>query len=197
MNFSREFFDRARDAADEDGRLEPGPMTRWDVFPYESVTVAPLTELELPEPRGDTSTEGCRVCRGQDDTAHVLWSSESFVVARPTSTSLMFWATVSLRTHRTLDELDGHELAEMGQVLGRVFRAVSSLDGVGRVHINKWENNTGHLLWNLLARPEGVLQLRGSNLPAWADMLPAVPEAELAHRAARVAEFMSAESEER
>ena len=81
----------------------------------------------------------------------------------------------------------------MGQVLGRTFRAVSALDGVGRVHISKWENNTGHLLWNVLARPEGVLQLRGSNLPAWADMLPAVPEAELAARATQVATFLASE----
>ena len=193
MGTSREFFDRARDAADEDGRLEPGPMTRWDVFPYETVTVAPLTELVLPEPPGNTSPDGCRICQGRDDTARQLWSSENFVVARPASTSLMFWATVSMRAHRTLDELDGDELAEMGQVLGRAFRAVSALDGVGRVHITKWENNTGHLLWNVLARPEGVLQMRGSNLPAWADMLPDVPAADLAHRAAQVAEYMSAE----
>ncbi len=193
MSVSREFFDRARDAADADGRLEPGPMTRWDVFPYESVTVAPLTELELPEPRGDTSAEGCRVCRGQDDTAHRLWSGESFFVARRSSTSLLFWAIVAPRTHRTLDQLDGDELAEMGHVLGRTFRAVETLDGVGRVHITKWENNTGHLLWNVLARPEGVLQLRGSNLPAWADMLPDVPEADLVERAERVAAYLAAE----
>ncbi len=193
MSAAREFFDRARAAADADGRLDPGPMTRWDVFPYEAVTVAPLTELELPEPARDTSSEGCRVCHREDDHALELWSSPSFTVARPASTSLMFWATVATRTHRTLDALDADELAEMGQVLGRTFRAVSALDGVGRVHISKWENNTGHLLWNVLARPEGVLQLRGSNLPAWADMLPAVPEAELAARATQVATFLASE----
>ncbi len=192
MSASREFFDRARAAADEDGRLQPGPMTRWAVFPYESVTAAPLTELELPEPLGDTSPEGCRVCRAQADGTHELWSSEHFAVARRASTSLLFWATVAVRSHRTLDELDGDELADMGQVLGRTFRAVSALDGVGRVHINKWENNTGHLLWNVLARPEGVLQLRGSNLPAWADMLPDVPEPELARRADEVARALVA-----
>lgn len=192
MSTSREFFDRARAAADEDGRLQPGPMTRWGVFPYESVTTAPLTELELPEPLGDTSPERCRVCQAQQDGTHELWSSEHFAVARRASTSLLFWATVAVRSHRTLDELDGDELAEMGQVLGRTFTAVSDLDGVGRVHINKWENNTGHLLWNVLARPEGVLQLRGSNLPAWADMLPDVPEAELARRADEVARALVA-----
>ena len=168
-------------------------MTRWEVFPYESVTVAPLTELELPEPRGDTSPEECRICRGQQNPARRLWSSENFVLTRPASTSLMFWGAVSLRTHRTLDMLDGDELAEMGQVLGRTFRAVSALDGIGRVHISKWENNTGHLIWNVLARPEGIMQLRGSNLPAWADMLPPIPEDEFAQRAAQVAEYMSGE----
>ena len=58
------------------------------------------------------------------------------------------------------------------------------------MHINKWENNTGHLLWNVLARPEGVLQLRGSNLPAWADMLPPIPNDEFAGRAAQAAELL-------
>lgn len=51
------------------------------------------------------------------------------------------------------------------------------------MHINKWENGTGHLSVTLLARPLGVLQLRGSNLPVWADMLPPTPPEELAARA--------------
>jgi hypothetical protein len=38
----------------------------------------------------------------------------------------------------------------------------------------------------LLARPEGVLQLRGSNLAAWADMLPPSPAEELDARAVLV-----------
>ena len=54
---------------------------------------------------------------------------------------------------------------------------------VGNVHVDKWENGGGHLSVNLLARPLGVLELRGSNLPIWADMLPDIPEDEYDARA--------------
>jgi hypothetical protein len=37
-----------------------------------------------------------------------------------------------------------------------------------------------------MARPRGVLQLRGSNLPIWADMLPNIPQDEYDERAAAV-----------
>jgi hypothetical protein len=193
MGISRDFFDRAREAADHDGRLVPGPMARWDVFPFEpdSLRVVPLTEFEEPEPLGDQSADACRICRNEDDHARVIWRSDHFTFARKESTSLLFWATIAPRTHLTLDQLDADALADMGQVLGRVFTAVLGLDGVGRVHLTKWENTTGHLLWNVMARPEGVLQLRGSNLPVWADMLPPIPEAEFAQRAAMVAELLA------
>jgi diadenosine tetraphosphate (Ap4A) HIT family hydrolase len=193
VSISQEFFDRARAAADDDHRLAPGPMSRWGVFPFEaeSLRVVPLTELEEPEPLGDQSAEACRVCRFEDDPAKVLWRSKHFTVARKESTSLLFWATIAPQTHVTLDQLDADALADMGLVLGRVFTAVRGLDGVGRVHLTKWENTTGHLLWNVMARPEGVLQLRGSNLPVWADMLPPIPEDEFAGRAAEVAALLT------
>ena len=193
MGIASDFFDRARAAADTDGRLVPGPMTRWDVFPFEAdaLSVVPLTEFEEPEPLGDVSPEGCRVCRREEDHARVLWRSEHFTVARPETTSILFWATIATRTHRTLDQLDADALADMGHVLGRVFNAVRGLDGVGRVHLTKWENTTGHLLWNVMARPEGVLQLRGSNLPVWADVLPPIPEEDFARRASEVAELLT------
>ena len=168
-------------------------MSRWDVFPFEadSLTVVPLTEFEEPEPLGDMSPEGCKVCRTVEDDARVIWRSEHFAVARTEATSLLFWATIAPQAHVTLDQLDADALGEMGQVLGRVFTAVLRLEGVGRVHLTKWENTTGHLLWNVMARPEGVLQLRGSNLPVWADMLPAIPDAEFVRRAAEVAELLA------
>ena len=71
-----------------------------------------------------------------------------------------------------LDDLDDDGHVELGRLVGRTYAAMRALDGVGNVHVNKWENGTGHLSVTLLARPEGVLQLRGSNLAAWADMLP-------------------------
>jgi hypothetical protein len=95
-------------------------------------------------------------------------------------------ANVVSLTHEVLDDLDDDGHAELGRLVGRTYSAMKALDGVGNVHVNKWENGAGHLSVTLLARPEGVLQLRGSNLAAWADMLPPTPADELTVRAEQV-----------
>ena len=51
-----------------------------------------------------------------------------------------------------------------------------SLGGIGRVHVNKWGDGGAHLHLFFLARPAGFLQLRGSNLPEWEEMLPRYPQ---------------------
>jgi hypothetical protein len=43
----------------------------------------------------------------------------------------------------------------------------------------------------VLARPLGVLELRGSNLPIWADMLPDIPQDEYDERAQAVRAALS------
>jgi hypothetical protein len=156
----REFLARAQAAAGDGGRLPLGAMPDWEVFPFEpdSLRVRPLEEYADPEPD-----------RRKDPAA-----------------SLMFTANVVSHEHAPLDDLSDEGLAELGLLVGRTYRALKGLPGVGNVHVNKWENGTGHLAVVLLARPRGVLQLRGSNLPIWADMLPPTPEPELAERAEAV-----------
>src|SRR5262249_62025925 len=52
--------------------------------------------------------------------------------------------------------------AELGVMTVRLERAIRSLDGVARVHVNRWGDGAAHLhLW-FLARPYGRLQLRGT-----------------------------------
>jgi hypothetical protein len=58
----------------------------------------------------------------------------------------------------------------------RIERAVRGLGHIGRVHLNKWGDGGAHLHLMFLARPEGLLQLRGSNLALWEEMLPRVEE---------------------
>ena len=110
---------------------------------------------------------------------------------RPGGCNLPFVANVVSRDHEVLDDLDDAGHAEMGRLIGRTYNALRALEGVGNVHVCKWENGGGHLSVTLLARPLGVLQLRGSNLPVWADMLPATPEGELAARADEVRAALS------
>jgi hypothetical protein len=76
-----------------------------------------------------------------------------------------------------LGDLPNLLAAELGVMTVRIERAVRSLEGVGRVQVNRWGDGSAHLhLW-FLARPFGQLQLRGTFLSLWDDILPAVPEA--------------------
>ncbi|QSR31086.1 hypothetical protein CFI00_11370 [Nocardioides sp. S5] len=187
----REFLTRAQAAVDptttggDGGRLPLGPMADWEVFPFEreGLRPRPLVDYADPEPDRRKAPEDCKTCTalGRDDL--VLHMGERLAVIRPGGTSLPFVANVVSRTHEVLDELDDDGHVELGRLLGRTYAALRALEGVGSVHINKWENGAGHLSVTLLARPLGVLQLRGSNLPVWADMLPPTPLEELAARA--------------
>jgi len=184
----REFLDRARTAATDDGRLPVGAMPGWDVFPFEadSVRVRPLEEYADPEPDRRKDAADCKVCQARGRPDLVLLEGEHLTVIRTAGTSLVFTANVVSHDHAPLDDLSDPGLSELGLLVGRTYRALKALPEVGNVHINKWENGSGHLAVVLLARPRGVLQLRGSNLPAWADMLPRIPEQEYAERADRV-----------
>ena len=42
-----------------------------------------------------------------------------------------------------------------------------------RVQVLRWGDGGEHLHWWLLARPTGILQLRGTFLALWDDILPA------------------------
>lgn len=183
-----EFLDRARAAAGDDGRLAPGGMAGWEVFPFEvySLRVRPLEEYADPEPDRRKDPADCRFCQALGRPELVLHEGDHLTVIRTGGTSLVFTANVVSREHAPLDDLADDGLAELGLLVGRTHRALQALPKVGNVHINKWENGTGHLAVVLLARPRGVLQLRGSNLPLWADMLPPVPEQQYAERADRV-----------
>ena len=181
----REFLDRAEAAVADDGRLPLGSMADWEVFPFEreGLRARPLTEYADPEPDRRKPPEECKTCAalGRDDL--VLHTGERLAVIRPGGTSLPFVANVVSRTHELLDDLDDDGHVELGRLVARTYAAVQALDGVGNVHITKWENGTGHFSMNVMARPRGVLQLRGSNLPVWADMLPNIPQAEYDARA--------------
>lgn len=184
----RDFVDRAQRAAGDDGRLPLGSMAEWDVFPFEreGLRVRPLTEYAVPEPDRRKEPADCKTCAALGRPELVLHTGDRLAVIRPGGTNLPFVANVVSRSHETLDELDDTGYAEMGILIGRTYAATRALDGIGNVHVNKWENGTGHLSVTLLARPLGVLQLRGSNLPAWADLLPATPNEELDARADQV-----------
>jgi hypothetical protein len=189
----REFLERVQAAVDStdgggDGRLAPGAMASWEVFPFEreGLRVRPLVDYAVPEPDRRKAPEDCKTCIALAREELMLHRGRRLGVIRPGSCNLVFVANIVSLAHEVLDDLDDDGHVELGRLIGRTYSAMKAIDGVGNVHVNKWENGAGHLSVTLLARPEGVLQLRGSNLAAWADMLPPTPAAELAARAEQV-----------
>jgi hypothetical protein len=95
------------------------------------------------------------------------------------------------RSHLDLGDLPNMLAAELGLMTVRLERAIRSLDDVARVHVNRWGDGSAHLhLW-FLARPYGRLQLRGTFLSLWDDILPAIPERQWRENLALVAEWLA------
>ena len=176
---------RVQDHLDAAGRPPLGAMAGWEVFPFEREGLRPraLGERVVPEPDRARPASECGTCRALARDDLVLHTGSRLAVIRPGGTSLMFVANVVAREHERLDDLDEPADEELGRLVARTYRALRALPGVGNVQVCKWENGGGHLSVNVLARPLGVLELRGSNLPVWADMLPDIPQDEYDARA--------------
>jgi diadenosine tetraphosphate (Ap4A) HIT family hydrolase len=173
----KEFYERAVAAADAEGRLALPDQAMWEIFPFEpaSLAVKPLEPLTLPEP--PRAGEGGRECwRCANPDADVVWSNDRWVLSRFAESRLPLTVMLMPREHLDLADLDDAMAAELGVLAVRVVRAVEALDAVGRVHLYKFGDGGAHLHAFLIARPAGMLQLRGSFLTLWDEMLPAVPD---------------------
>ena len=148
----------------------------------EPVTVEPVR-------KGEDAAD-CPSCAAPDE--EYIWVSERWRVrAMDRPTGLPMVLILETRSHFDLGDLPNLLAAELGVMTVRLERAVRSLDGVARVHVNRWGDGSAHLhLW-FLARPYGRLQLRGTFLPLWDDILPVVPEAEWRENLAMVAAWLA------
>ncbi|HTW21142.1 MAG TPA: hypothetical protein VME70_13130 [Mycobacteriales bacterium] len=179
----QEFYDRVV-AASTDGRLPvPSSVTDSEIFPFETegLRVRPLSPPVLPEPprAGEEGGAPCARCALGEEQA--LWGDERWLLVPPGEpVGLPFAALLMPREHLDFGELDGGLAAELGRLLVAIERAVKTLDGVARVHVNIWGDGGEHLHVWFLARPLGLLQLRGSCLPDWLDLLPARPAEDVA-----------------
>ncbi|MFJ4205312.1 hypothetical protein ACIP2Y_37555 [Streptomyces sviceus] len=186
-------------------RLPPGErpplpadsVADWETFPFEcegDLRVRPLQPPVLPEPArsGEDGPEGCHTCR--KPVTEALWADDHWRLDAVGSESRLP-AVVMLqpRGHYDLSELPAEQTAELGPLLQRVERAVLGLDGVARVHVNRWGDGAAHLHFWFLARPAGLLQLRGTFLPVWEELLPPVPDEERRQAHRRIAAALAAE----
>jgi len=153
-------------------------FTTWPTFPFEGdIRVRKLDPPVADEPARDgEDPETCAACRTPD--RDYVWVADRWRVrAQERPSGLPMVLILESRSHLDLGDLPNLLAAELGVMTVRLERAIRSLDGVARVHVNRWGDGSAHLhLW-FLARPYGRLQLRGTFLSLWDDILPPVDEA--------------------
>ena len=179
-------------------RVSPEPLLGGPFFPFEGdLQVVPLQQPIVPEPprNGEPGGEECFRCARPDD--HVIWRDEHWDVRtgfEPIGLPMM--AGLAPREHFTLHTLTPEVVASMGAVIQRLALAIGRVKGVARTHINRWGDGSEHFhLW-FLARPLGMMQLRGAMIAAWNDMLPPIPDEEFAANMRTVAAAMAEDSGE-
>ena len=169
-------------------------FTRWPSFPFEGgMRVKKLAApVDVEPPRSGEDAADCVACNTPDDA--YIWVSERWRVrAMDRPTGLPMVLILECRSHLDLGDLPNLLAAELGVMTVRLERAIRTLDEVARVHVNRWGDGSAHLHMWFLARPYGRLQLRGTFLSLWDDILPVIPEYQwrgnLALVAAWLAEF--------
>ena len=162
------------------------------VLPYlDPLIPRELGERVVPEPprRGEPGGEPCAICSGESTSP--VWSDETWTLHPPVGGSLPGSVWLASRAHvDSFADLPEAAAADFGKIAARVERAVLSLGGVGRVHLYRWGDGGAHFHVWFIPRPLGMLEASGSMLPLWEDVLPNVPDEELADAARRVAAAM-------
>ena len=162
-------------------------------FPFEGeITVKPLEAPVVPEPaRSEESADDCAMCTRPD--SDLVWSNDRWALQPYKKSSLPGVVLLITRAHHdSYSDLPDDLLAELGPMTARVERAVLTLDDIARVHTCRWGDGSGHFhLW-FMPRPLGAMQMRGSMLPMWLDLLPVLPADEAGAALDRIAAAMRA-----
>jgi hypothetical protein len=163
----------------------------WPNFPFDGeFRVRPLEPAIDEAPREGDDPEACKACNARDH--EYIWVSDRWrVKASGQPSGLPVVLLLESRSHLDLGDLPNLLAAELGVMTVRLERAIRSIPGVARVHVNRWGDGAAHMhLW-FFARPEGRQQLRGSFLPMWSDILPPIGEEELRTNLALVAAWLA------
>jgi hypothetical protein len=157
------------------------PLVASPFFPFEDPVARRLAEPLVPEPprNGESGGTPCLQCENRD--ANLVWRDELWQVTGGFARmGLPAVVCLTPREHVRLDTLTEPLLTSMGPAIQRVAAAVRSLESVARTHFNRWGDGSEHFHIWFLARPLGMMQLRGAGIAFWDDMLPAVPADEYA-----------------
>lgn len=163
-------------------------------FPFVGdLRVKSLEPPVVPEPPRDGEQQAdCTSCARSDED--YLWVDDNWRVSPLVPTPVPGIVLLQTRGHvDSLIDMPASLLAELGPMSARIERAQLGLGNVARVHICKWGDGGAHFhLW-FLPRPLGVLQLRGSMLPMWMDLMPDIPDQEARELLSRIGTALAAE----
>lgn len=177
-------------------------LSSWSTWPWTGrLTVKPLEPPADEEPpRRGTGGDECEQCtRSHDpDSDYLIWRDDLWMLGLPFEASpLPFACFLMPWRHADLQDLTPAEAARQGELLATIEQAACSCLDVPRIQVARWGDGAEHLHWWLYARPTGQLQLRGTFLSHWGDLLPpgdaAVARADGALLAARLVELVGGE----
>lgn len=186
-----------RDNGNRDGAgrvptaLRMPEFVTWPNFPFEGdLRLRPLAQPAAEEPpRAGEGGEDCAACAAADED--YIWVDDRWRVRAVGPTGLPIVLLLETRSHLDLGDLSRLLAAELGVITVRLERAIRSLDDVARVHVNRWGDGAAHVHVWFMARPTGWLQLRGTFLSMWDDILPPVPERQWRENLAFVAAWLA------
>jgi diadenosine tetraphosphate (Ap4A) HIT family hydrolase len=160
------------------GDLRMPSVEDWETFPFDGEMgpreLAPPTERESAR-HGEGGVD-CWVCNAADDD--YAWTTERWRL-RPIAPPSGLPVVLLLEPREHVDapgDLSDQLAAELGVLIARIERAISSLDGIGRVHVGRWGEGSEHLHWWFMARPARMPQLASSFAAIWDDILPPTPQ---------------------
>jgi diadenosine tetraphosphate (Ap4A) HIT family hydrolase len=179
-------------AAGDERPQVPAALLDDPWFPFTGdVRVKALLPPVVPEPPRHDLPGDCAECARPDD--NYVWTDAHWRLTAYRPTELPGAVLLEPRAHHdSFADLTPELLAELGPVTARVERAVLSLGGIARVHVARWGDGGAHFHLFFLPRPLGALQLRGSMLPMWLDLLPKIPDAAADEALERIAAAMRA-----
>jgi diadenosine tetraphosphate (Ap4A) HIT family hydrolase len=170
----------------------PAELLEDPWFPFTGdVRVKALLEPVVPEPPRRDLAGDCKECARSDDL--FVWTNAHWRLKAYRPTELLGLVLLETRDHYdSFADIPDAMLAELGPVTARIERAILGLGGIARVQVLRYGDGGEHFhLW-FMPRPLGALQLRGSMLPVWMDVLPKLPEARAGEALDRIAAALSA-----
>lgn len=196
----QQWFARVSAALERDGHRD-SDWSQWASWPFApDGSVKPLEPpVDAEPPRHGAGGVDCSTCALaaslEQDAAStpVCWHDDRWMLTVAEHSSLPFAMFLLPRAHADLATLTASDAARQGELLAAIERAAIATLGVPRIQVARWGDGGEHLHWWLYARPTGMLQMRGTFLSHWDDLMPQRPADEARADADLVARTLAAD----